>query len=288
MLESLLPLYDRADRRLRGCLLAAIVAFAPFAAQAQDDEAVPDRFRISVGRYALSRYESVMSLNNPDLGVGVSIRPADTLGLQTEQSVLRIDGYYRFTRYDALTYSWYRIASQGGKSIEKEINWIDENGNPITIPIGANVTASLDYDIYKVGYLWSFYHSDKVELSAGGGLHITRLAIGMSASTTSTGVSAKDVKTTVPLPVVSFSLIYRVTPRFLWYLKSEFFYLSFDGTEGSYTDTSVGVEYRVFKHVGLGFGLGGNSLSLTDRSGDYRLRFDNRIAGAMLYVTGYF
>ena len=279
----------RAGRScLAGILLLVLLALTTSAARAQDDGVVPDRFRIAVGRYAVSRYESTMSLSNPNLGVGVSIRPADTLGLQTEQSVLRVDGHYRFTRHDALTYSWYRIASQGGKSIEKEIEWIDENGNPITIPVGANVTASLDYDIFKLGYLWSFYHSDKVELAAGGGLHITRLAIGMSASATSTGVSAKDVKTTVPLPVVSFGLTYRVTPRFMWYLKSEYFYLSFDGTEGTYADSSLGVEFRVLDHVGVGFALGGNSLSLVDRSGDYRLKFENRIAGGMLYVSGYF
>jgi len=287
MTNSWRPRFRIAGACLKGSLLAAVLALLPPVAQAQEDEAVPDRFKISVGRYALSRYESTLSLTDPDLGIGVSFRPADTLGLQTEQSVLRIDGHYRFTRHDALTYSWYRIASKGSKSLEEEIDWIDENGDPITIPIGAYINASLDYDIYKLGYLWSFYRSDKVELAAGGGLHVTRLAIGLNAAVTSSGVSAKDVKTTVPLPVLSFALSYRVTPRFSWYVKSEFFYLSFDNSEGAYTDSALGMEYRVFKHVGLGFGVGGNSLSLAERTSDHRLKFENRITGAMLYVTGY-
>ena len=216
-------------------------------------EAVPDKFKIALGGYTLVRYDSAMSLTDPDLGAGISISPEDTLGLETTQTVLRLTGHYRFTKKHALTYSWYSISTDGNKSLEEEFDWLDENGDTITIPVGARVDTSLDYDIFKVGYLWSFHHTDKVELSAGAGLHLTRIAVGMNAETTSSGINTQDVSTSVPLPVVSFNLSYNVTPKFSWGLRAEAFALKFDEWDGIYTDAQLGMEYRAFKNVGLGY-----------------------------------
>jgi len=255
---------------------------------AQADDGVTRKFRLALGGYIVPGYESTISLTEPNFGAGVSISPEDTLGLRTEQTVLRLDGQYRFNNAHALTFSWYNISSDGNKALEHEIDWIDENGNPITIPVGANIDTALDYDIYKIGYLWSFYHNDKVEMVAGAGLHITRVAIGLDTKTTSSGVDSKNVSTSLPLPVLSFGLIYKVTPRFAWYLKNEFFAIAFDNWEGNYTDSTAGIEYLAFKNVGLGLGLASNSLKVTEKTGDYKFAFDNRITGAMLYAAVYF
>ena len=251
-------------------------------------EEIPDQFRIALGGYVVVRYDSVMSLTDPDLGAGLSISPEDTLGLKTEQSVLRLDGYYRFSKTHALTYSWYKISSDGNKTVEEEFDWIDENGDPITVPVGAKSDTSLQYDIFKLGYLWSFYHTDKVAMSAGVGLHMTRIAIGLRTDTTTTGVEAKDVDTNLPLPVFSFSIVYHVTPRFYWHLKQEFFALKYDKWDGNYTDSTLGMEYRFFENVGLGIALSSNSLKLTEIEDDYKFHYDNRITGVLLNVAAYF
>lgn len=255
---------------------------------AHAEEKIPDQFRIALGGYAVVRYDSVMSLTEPNLGAGISLSPEDTLGLNTEQSVLRLDGYYRFTKKHALTYSWYKITSDGSKIIEEEFEWIDDNGDTITVPVGAKADSSLSYDIFKLGYLWSFHHTDKVEMSAGVGLHVAGLTIGLKTDTTSSGVDAKEVDTTLPLPVVSFSIIYHVTPKFVWQFKQEFFALQFDKWDGSYTDSTLGMEYRFFENVGLGVALSSNSLKLTEKEDDYKFSYDNRITGVLINVAAYF
>ena len=261
-----------------------IVAINPV----QAEETVPDKFRIALGAYSIFRYDSLMSLTEANIGAGVSISPEDTLGLDTEQSVVRLDGHFRFTDAHALTFSWYRLNSDGNKTLEDEFDWIDENGDAITIPIGASVDTSLDYDIYKVGYLYSFHHTDKVELAVGGGLHMTRIGVGLRAEATGLTGETSDVSTTLPLPVLSFALAYQVTPKFSWHLKSEFFVLVFDKWDGRYTDTTLGMEYRFFKHVGLGIALAGNSLEVIEDADDYRFSYDNRITGVLLNVAAYF
>ncbi len=270
-------------------VLFVVISLFAMLGTARAEEPLPDKFRLSIGGYALARFDSSISMTDTNLGAGISISPQDTLGLDIENQVLRIEGYYRFHPKHALTYSWYSISSEGNRTLDKEFEWVDPDGNTIIIPIGAQVISNLDYDIFKVGYLWSFHHSDKVELGVGAGLHITRLALGLDASTTFPANRAvEDVNTTVPLPVFSLVLKYNVTPKFHWYLKTEAFALKFDKWAGSYRDATFGMEYRAWKNVALGAGLSSNSLEIEEDDPEYQLKYDNNISGGLLYVATYF
>lgn len=252
------------------------------------EEDLKDTFKIAIGGYSITNYDSSMSLTDMNIGVGVSLVPEDTLGWDTRQSVFRIDGHYRFSNEHSLIYSWYRITTDSSKVLSEDIEWVDENGDTITIPTGASVSSGLEYDIYKIGYLWSFYHSDKVELAAGAGLHVTRIAVNLIADTTSSGIDATNVRTTMPLPVLSFGLKYHMTPRWSWYLKSEYFSLSYDDWNGVYSDGQLGVEYRAFDNFALGMGISGNSLKIEEETSDYKFTYDNRVTGLLVYLAGYF
>jgi hypothetical protein len=259
------------------------------AGQVQAEPAELDKFRLAIGGYALARYDSDISLTDPDLGAGISISPQDTLGIDIENTVLRIEGYYRYHPKHALTFSWYSINSTGSKIIEEEFDWEDNDGNTVTVPVGAQVFSILDYEIFKLGYLWSFHHTDKIELGVGAGRHITQLSMDLDASsTTPPSQSLQDAKTTVPLPVFSLVLKYNVTPKFHWYLKSEAFLLKYDNWTGSYRDTTLGMEYRVWKNVALGAGLSSNSLEIEEDDPDHILKYNNNISGGLLYVATYF
>jgi len=253
------------------------------------EESPPDKFSLKIASYTLARYDSNISLTDPDLGAGISISPQDTLGMDFSTTVARIEGYYRIRPKHAITFDWYSINSTGSKTIEEEFTWVDPDGGSVVIPVGAQVSSILEYDIFKVGYLWSFYRSDKVELGAGAGLHITRLKLDLDATTIKQpDPSTQKVNTTIPLPVLSLVLKYNVTPKFHWYLKSETFLVKFDDWTGSYRDNSLGLEYRAWKHVALGGGLSSNSLEVEEDTSTYKLRFDNTISGLVLYVAMYF
>jgi len=269
--------------------LFAVIAFFAMMGMARAEAPQLDKFKFSIGGFALSRYDSSISVTDPDLGAGVSIDPQDIFGVDIESSVLRIDGYYRFSPNHALTYSWYNIDSDGGKTLDRLVEWVDEDGNAIVIPLGAQVTSRLETDILKVGYLWSFHHSDKVELGIGAGLHITRVAISLDSSTTvPANSSINQVDTSVPLPVVSFLLSYKITPKLHWFLKTEAFALKFDNWSGHWRDSTLGLEYRAWEHVALGAGFSSYSLELDEDDPTYQLEFNNSITGGLIYLAAYF
>lgn len=248
----------------------------------------PDKFKITLGSYSIFRYQSKVALSNSNLGAGVFIDPQETLGLDSEQTVARISGYYRFNEKHALDFSYYKIGTTGSKILEEDLEWEDEDGNEITIPVGAKVSSLLDYEILKLGYLWSFYHTDKVELSAGAGLHVTKVDFDLSASTTSSGGDAQDARVTVPLPVFSFAFNYSITPKLSWLFKTEVFGLKYGDVTGTYTDNTLAMEYRLYKNFGLGLGLGSSALDIEEDGSDEKIIYQNRISGILLYATVHF
>ncbi len=257
--------------------------------QAQAMDTGDKRWSLALGGYLLADFDSTLSLEDSQAGAGIAISPTRTLGMDFENTVLRFDGLRRLKGPHSLTFSWYSIRSDGNKSIEEEFTWEDDNGNSITIPVGAQVTSRLKYDIFKLGYRWSFYHSDKVELAVGAGVHVTRFEMNLEASTTvPAGRSARGVETTVPLPVVAFTLAYRISPRWSWSLDNQWFAMRFGEYSGNYTDVTLRLEYRAWKNVGLGVGIGSNNLTIGRENDDYRFTFRNRIAGGLLYLTTWF
>lgn len=270
-------------------LLIAVVPCIALTNPVRAEQSRPDKFRLAITSYTVEKSDSTISVTEPNLGAGISLSPRDTLGLSLENTVLRIDGYYRFNSNHGLSYSWFNIDTSGEKSLEDTIEWTDRDGNRIVIPVGAQVVSSMEIETFKLGYFWSFYNSGKLEMALGAGLHVTELSLGLDASVTlPPNSSIQNVDTTLPLPVVSLAIRYNVTPAFQWNLKAETFALEFDNWYGSFTEVTFGVEYRAWKHVALGAAITRNSLEIEEDDPDYFLKYENRISGGMLYVATYF
>ena len=269
--------------------MLAVLALSSTAPAVAENKAYPDKFRLAFSGYSIDRSNATLSVTDPDLGIGVAINPRDAFGLDFDSTVLRIEGYYRFNERHALTYGWYNLDSTGSKSLEDSVDWVDRDGNEISIPVGATVESTLDVETIKVGYLYSFYESEKVEAAIGAGFHISRLEVGLDASViTPPNASIQQVDTSVPLPVVSGAFRYYVTPRFQWDLRAEIFSLEFDDWYGSFIDVTFGLEYRVWKHVALGAALTRSALEIEEDNKDYFLQYENQLNGALIYVATYF
>jgi hypothetical protein len=268
-------------------VLLATLLIGPGSVHAAENP-YPDKFKLTVGGYSIFRYDSKVALSSANGGAGVFIDPKETLGLNSEQTVGRMTGYYRINKTHSVNFSYYKISSSATKVVENEFDWVDENGDPITIEAGATVKSALDYEILKLGYLWSFHHTDKIELGVGAGLHVTRVNFDLQSDSTVLGSSAGDASVTAPLPVISFGLNYSVTPKFSWMLKTEFFGIKYEDYTGIYTDTSLVMEYRLVKHFGLGLGIGTSSLEVEQDGSDENFSYANRISGALMYATFHF
>ncbi len=101
-------------------------------------------------------------------GIGGGINFSDTLGGEDSDTVPRVDILYRFNNKHAIDFTVFSIDRQGSTTLAVDLQIGDE-----TFFASETLNSDIKYTLYRVGYNYSFYHSDKVELRLTAGLNLT-------------------------------------------------------------------------------------------------------------------
>jgi hypothetical protein len=271
-----------------GVLLFTVSSFA---ADKKPNE-LYKRFNIDLGASRLFN-ESKVRLGGKNVGVEVDVEEA--LDVETQTTSFRMDGYWRFTRNrrHRLDFTYYYNKRTGESVVDKDL----EIGE-ITIPTGAKVETKLNFDLFRVGYSYSFFQDDRMDLGVGLGLYVLPIRFSLDASGDVLGQPiSESVKENfaAPLPVVTLRFDFAITPR--WFLRNriDVFYLEYDKYKGAIADSRIALEYAPFKHVG--FGLAWDNFRLKAEAEDedtgipgatFKGTFDFKNQGIMLYLKCFF
>jgi len=246
-----------------------------------EEEQMPDRFMLRLGGYHVSNAETIVRLDANNLPVGTYIDFSDTLGGDTSTTVFRADGRYRFNDQHGLIMSWYSLRFKGSKVLEKDIEW---NGE--VYPINTRVNSEINFDVYKLNYQYSLFHNEKVELGASFGFHIMKTEARLEAE----GINQSGGQSvTTPLPVFGLLGEYNFTPRLSAYYNYQLFFINYeDKLRGSLQDFLIGLEYRLFRNVGIGAAYNRFALNAKIKGDKSTLYLDANWNGGMLYGSLYF
>jgi len=226
--------------------------------------------------------------------LGASLDVEELLGLDTTTSVFRLDALWRFSenRRHRLDLSWFSIRRDGERQILRDIVIEDDNGNPITIVSGTNVSSFFNLDIYELNYSYSFFQDERIDLAGSIGAYIMPMDFGIKV----TGLVDEEdsANFTAPLPVVGLRMDIALTPK--WFIRTggQVFYIEFDNFTGSLLKFRAAVEYNPWKHVGLGLGFDSLSAMVevkedTDWPGiDFKGEVDFNYTGLQAYVRLFF
>lgn len=221
-------------------------------------------------------------------GVGVEVDLEEALNVDTSFSMFRIEGLWRFTgnRRHRLDFQWYRINRRGTKTLDRVLE-----GDDITIPIGTTVETTLNFDIYKAAYSYSFFQDDRIDLAVALGLYVMPVSYDIDAK----GFVQYDVSSefTAPLPVLGLRSDFAITEK--WFLRSsiDIFYLEYDKFKGRIADIRILTDYNFMKHLGAGIGVESTRIAVESEDDDYsgmdfvgNLRMDT--VGVFIYGKIYF
>lgn len=202
-------------RMLKAIWLAALtVCMQP--AVAQQNGGPWEKWSLGLGGFA-STLGSDVRIGKP--GVGAEIDLDEALGMESSDTVFRIDAAYRFgsSRRHRLDFTWFDLSREATKTLTQDIN-IDGT----TYPVGTTVDSEFDLAFYNVRYSYSFLQDDRVDLAGSVGLHVTD--IGLTVRAPVQGTAGDSV--TAPLPLIGARLDVALTEK--WYARSsvEFLYLA--------------------------------------------------------------
>ena len=216
-----------------------------------------DRFKINLGAY----FPAIST----DLQVGVGDNNIDLeniLGLSENESIGRLDGYWRFARRHRLGFGYYRLNRDASTYLSADLD-IGE-GDPW--PAQALIATDLSLDFYSLDYMYSFYQGEKWEIAGGIGAYWVRAETTIALAAQIGDLVAGDLYENDtfegPLPLIGLSFDYYITPKWMMTLKGGYFQLTFNDYKGSIANLGASVEYQFTKTFGLGLGYDGFNFKL--------------------------
>jgi len=241
----------------------------------------PDKFRIQLGSYFIRDTNTEVGVNSTIGNIGTVIDLERDLGTDDKLSIPKINAFYRFNDKHRIDFSWLEVDRKGTKSTALEFTVGDE-----IFAASSVVETEIKTKIYKLAYAYSFYRSPKVELSFSAGLNIMDYDVVLDNKTSG---KLETAQVTAPLPVFGLLMDYAISPRWLVHFRFETFYIELnDKIRGSLIDSELGIEYRMFKHVGFGVGFNRFSVDAKVKSSKYTGGITDLYRGVNLYAAAYF
>jgi len=272
------------NRAVLVTLFAVFIAILPGVALAEEgeQEQLPGKLMIRGGWAYVWDANTTVAFPGSVSGVGTSIDFAQTLGGDTSTDALRIEALYRFNERHSLGFSWYRIGLAGQKTLNEQIQIEDQ-----IINTNASVSTSLNLNLYRLLYNYSFYRTEKVELAVSPGLYMANTKFMLSAQGTINNVAAASTvieeQLTLPLPSIGGVVNYNITPRLQSQIRGDFFYLKVGDFSGSMFEFYAGLEYRLFKNFALGAAYDRLVVDVQDQSSG---GFNVNLGYNLLYLYG--
>ncbi len=261
-------------------LLCGLSGAFAHAADDASEYAFPESFKIRVSSFHIFNADSDIAVFGSS-GVGASIDFDKDLGGENDITVPRIDGYYRFNQHHRIDYTVFRTDRAGSETLDLDITLGDES-----FSIGDRIDTEIEFDNYRLGYGYSFYHSPKVELIVTVGLSVSRYDFSFALAD---GGKSGDVGATAVLPTYGLRMAYRIDSHWSLQFVSETFFIDVDDKfKGTLLNYEFDLEYQFANNILLGAGISRISADLDVDTSDWEGRLADSNRGILLYVGYYF
>ncbi|MFQ5936350.1 MAG: hypothetical protein ACE5LB_08085 [Acidiferrobacterales bacterium] len=262
-------------------LLAGLLLTFPFATLAQDSGdfwMAHDRMSLNVGGF-LAEYTTDIRLTTEIAGrrIGTKISLENDLALAEDDTVIRIDGYYRFKPRHRIDYSFFDLSREGATVTRRPLIFGDT-----FFPRGTPIVSEFDLTIYKVAYTYSFFQRRKLDLGFSAGVYGLDVEGGITAPGTNL---VETDEAFAPFPVVGLRATYAFSHKLFFNASFQYFEINEDEVDGEVIDILAAVEYKASKHVGIGTGF--NSLDLEAQDKEDKDEIDLKYSGLLVYAKFY-
>jgi hypothetical protein len=267
-----------------------VLALSTGSAIAQDSDSsrkyhpfLSDHFRIGVGVYRPSKTST--------LGADLTEVGAEQLEGKDDQSTALLNFRWRFTK------NWHFAATYWNTDSTTQQTLTEDYTPPFvdapTFKAGSFVGMGVDTTIARLFWGRSIFRKPKQDWGVWLGLHRLENDAYVEGQIVTTPpipgsgpIQRESASASVPLPNLGIWYMYSWSPN--WVLLSRFDWLEItvDEFSGSMYDVSVGVNYQMSDHFGLGFGLSGFLLDVEVNSPDWgNANLENKQFGPNLSVT---
>ena len=260
--------------------LCALPSTKVLAEDTADDVAFPEKFMFRISNYSINKADTSVTVLN-EIGVGVGYSFSRDFNTDDEATVPRIDMYYRFNERHRIDFSTFSSERKGEKVLSLEVEIGDE-----TFAKGEVLKSGIEYELYRLGYSYSFYHSETVELAVSVGLNVTNYDLSFSNND---GTVKEGGDATAPLPMFGVQMGYAITPNWSIHYLMETFFIEIENTyKGTFFNNEVSVQYRFFDNFLVGLGITRVGVDLDVNESGWKGEIVDSYEGYLLSLGYYF
>ncbi len=290
----MVDILTRTKKSLSYILLPAVAAFlllsGPGDALAQElpawrDDPLGKRFLLGAGSF-WARLDTQVRLDSSSGQTGTEIDFESTLGMDENDVLPLLLGYYRFAKKHRLAFAHFRLNREGEAVSGVRIRFGDQ-----IFPANLPLSSYFDVDVYALSYAYSLIHDEKKELAFSIGLQFQDIETGIAG--TLGGVISEDADVIAPLPTFGGTFDYAFNEKWVFTSSLGVFAIELDlGDDSEFVGEighlNAGVAHKAFKNVGLAlqYNYFRVDVDVEDRDWMGFLKYEYR--GPVLAVVVYF
>ena len=271
--------------------ILAPLAFLPehaFADEQLFNPTVNERWRFEIGGMS---QDAELNISAGPVGEPIDIVDLNRLGVDEEDNTLWLAGRWRINERWHFGLSYMEVDRTGAANASEEFSF-GEAPDEVEVEIGASVTSAINMKYYIAQAGYSFVHTDRANIGAGGGFHVMDFSANISAElsaqgmTTDLGTGTSEV--TAPLPNVYFFADYAFSPKFAATATAGWFGLEVGDYDGELVSASANLEFRPWENIGIGVGYTLVNVDASIDESDNFVDFEIDASGPRLYVVAGF
>jgi hypothetical protein len=235
-----------------------------------------DNFNIGLGVYRPSHKRKL----GADPG---GAAPEESLDASDTQTTGMLNFRWRFTKNWSFQGTYWNINSEAEKILTEDFEY-----DGITFLDGSFIRSEIDTSITRLFWGRSFFRKPSTDWGVGLGLHVLAIdavvAGEINVSGGGTGFHTEKASASAPLPNLGIWYMYSWSPKWVVSTRLDWLEVTFEEFSGSMYDLSVGVNYQMSDHFGIGLAV--NAFRLDVRlDGEFTAEFVNEQIGPRLNVT---
>ena len=253
--RSIETICRRSSSILRLFLAAGLILSGTGEALAEEreewrDDPLGNRFMLGVGLYSPT-LTTIVRQDSSNGILGTEIEFESTLGMDDNDQLPLVLGYYRFAKKHRIGFQHFRLNRNGDSVSDAPIRFGD-----LVFPANLPLSSYFNVDVYSFSYAYSLLHDEKKELTFSFGLQFQDIQMGI-AGNLGPGFIREDSDVFLPLPTFGASFDYAFSDKWIFSSLIGVFGLDLDlGDDsefaGEITQINAGIIYKAFKNVAVG------------------------------------
>ena len=266
-----------------GIISGVLAVLGTSVAQADVHPFLTDKYVFQAGAF-FSHADLNGAVDSDTSGENPEIDFEEQFGISKSQDLAALEFFWRFTPKWSAQLQYFAPDRSATGVLGEDVAF-----GEAVFEQGSSVTASSGFELLRLFFGRNFSKHENMNYGVGAGLHRIDIELSVSGNAIVNGQpvfnETRAAGATAPLPNIGAWYDWSPSPKWLLGARVDWLDASFGDYSGGLLNAAIGVNYRLFEHVGIGAKYQVFGLDLEVDKPSWRGSVDVSFEGAYVYIS---